>query len=168
MQIDLTRATHARDMSMAPFTSRMRTFVCLSISHPKMQNNTKSTRKTNTSLITSSEEIAADLMSLIPESQATDGTSTGLPHRRRYSCISCRRRKLRCDRQEYGCGLCARLGISCSYPERKRAKRTKDSDVKRLALRICEVNVRKLYEVAVSMLMHNPIMQHKSKIASAT
>lgn len=52
------------------------------------------------------------------------------------SCVSCRRRKLKCDRIKPRCGTCARLRHECEYPERRRNLGQKRRNMKELEARL--------------------------------
>ena len=52
------------------------------------------------------------------------------------SCVSCRRRKLKCDRAKPTCGTCVRLRHDCEYPERRRNLGSKRRNMKELEARL--------------------------------
>jgi hypothetical protein len=52
------------------------------------------------------------------------------------SCVSCRKRKLKCDRIKPKCGTCSRLRHECEYPERRRNLGSKRRNMKELEARL--------------------------------
>jgi hypothetical protein len=52
------------------------------------------------------------------------------------SCVSCRKRKLRCDRVKPQCGTCIRLRHDCEFPERRRNTGSKRRNMKELEARL--------------------------------
>lgn len=52
------------------------------------------------------------------------------------SCVSCRKRKLKCDRIKPKCGTCTRLEHDCEYPERRRNLGSKRRNMKELEARL--------------------------------
>jgi len=52
------------------------------------------------------------------------------------SCVSCRRRKLKCDRVKPQCGTCVRLRHECEYPERRRNLGSRRRNMKELEERL--------------------------------
>ncbi|RDW59491.1 hypothetical protein BP6252_12578 [Coleophoma cylindrospora] len=66
------------------------------------------------------------------------------------SCVSCRRRKLKCDRIKPKCGTCSRLRHDCEYPERKRNLGTKRRNMKQLEARLAEVETKLVSESKAS------------------
>jgi hypothetical protein len=52
------------------------------------------------------------------------------------SCVSCRRRKLKCDRVKPKCGTCIRLRHECEYPERRRNLGSRRRNMKELEERL--------------------------------
>lgn len=52
------------------------------------------------------------------------------------SCVSCRRRKLKCDRVKPSCATCLRAKQSCEYPERKRTVGSKRRNMRELEARL--------------------------------
>lgn len=69
-------------------------------------------------------------------------TSTGnndkapAPVEKTISCVSCRKRKLKCDRTKPKCSTCARLRHDCVYPERRRNTGSKRRNMKELEARL--------------------------------
>ncbi|RKF71198.1 Citrinin biosynthesis transcriptional activator mrl3 [Golovinomyces cichoracearum] len=55
------------------------------------------------------------------------------------SCVSCRKRKLKCDRMKPKCGTCVRLRHECEYPTRRRNVGTKRRNYKEIEARLVEV-----------------------------
>jgi hypothetical protein len=54
------------------------------------------------------------------------------------SCVTCRSRKLRCDRIKPKCSRCARVENDCVYPESRRKPAAKRRNVKELEERLGE------------------------------
>lgn len=52
------------------------------------------------------------------------------------SCVSCRRRKLKCDRIKPKCGTCTRLRHDCEFPERRRNLGSKRRNMRELEERL--------------------------------
>jgi len=52
------------------------------------------------------------------------------------SCVSCRKRKLKCDRTKPKCATCTRLRHDCEYPERRRNLGSKRRNMKELEARL--------------------------------
>lgn len=52
------------------------------------------------------------------------------------ACVSCRSRKLKCDRTKPACTRCARLKSECVYPESRRKPAFKRRNVKELEERL--------------------------------
>jgi hypothetical protein len=52
------------------------------------------------------------------------------------ACISCRARKLKCDRTKPACGRCAKVDNQCVYPESRRKPAFKRRNVKELEARL--------------------------------
>ncbi|ROW12659.1 hypothetical protein VMCG_00177 [Cytospora schulzeri] len=57
------------------------------------------------------------------------------------ACVSCRSRKLKCDRIKPACTRCARLKSECVYPESRRKPAFKRRNVKELEERLAQVEV---------------------------
>ncbi|KUI65341.1 Transcriptional activator protein acu-15 [Cytospora mali] len=57
------------------------------------------------------------------------------------ACVSCRSRKLKCDRTKPACTRCARLKSECVYPESRRKPTFKRRNVKELEDRLAQVEV---------------------------
>ncbi|KAL2164079.1 hypothetical protein VTH06DRAFT_3293 [Thermothelomyces fergusii] len=55
------------------------------------------------------------------------------------ACVTCRSRKLKCDRQKPVCARCAKAGGECVYPESRRKPATKRRSVKELEERLAQV-----------------------------
>jgi hypothetical protein len=71
--------------------------------------------------------------------QATTNTDLGdckKPVEKTISCVSCRKRKLKCDRIKPKCGTCSRLRHECEYPERRRTLGSKRRNMKELEARL--------------------------------
>lgn len=67
---------------------------------------------------------APDDMNVVDDSKrsATQSTATSAPRLNPRSCVTCRRRKVRCNKQE-PCANCVRAGIECIFPAPGRAPR---------------------------------------------
>ncbi|ODA82606.1 hypothetical protein RJ55_01114 [Drechmeria coniospora] len=55
------------------------------------------------------------------------------------ACVSCRARKLKCDRTKPACARCLKLSIECVYPESRRKPMVKRRNVKELEARLAQV-----------------------------
>ena len=64
------------------------------------------------------------------------GESGGPARSKRIACITCRKRKLRCDGERPSCGSCARLGHKCAYDDVRRKSGPKRGYVKELEARL--------------------------------
>lgn len=62
------------------------------------------------------------------------------------SCVSCRKRKLKCDRVKPKCGTCTRLRHECEFPERRRNQNTKRRNIKELEARLAQVETQLISE----------------------
>ncbi|CAD6505332.1 BgTH12-00823 [Blumeria graminis f. sp. triticale] len=62
------------------------------------------------------------------------------------SCVSCRKRKLKCDRVKPKCGTCTRLRHECEYPERRRNLGSKRRNIKELEARLAQVETQLVAE----------------------
>jgi hypothetical protein len=62
------------------------------------------------------------------------------------SCVSCRKRKLKCDRVKPKCGTCTRLRHDCEFPERRRNLGTKRRNIKELEARLAQVETQLISE----------------------
>lgn len=79
----------------------------------------------------SSEDVSpADPPAAAAESASEPGGLEAL------ACVSCRSRKLKCDRTKPACKRCARLKSDCVYPESRRKPATKRRNVKQLEERL--------------------------------
>ena len=58
------------------------------------------------------------------------------PTDKTISCVSCRKRKLKCDRVKPKCGTCTRLRHDCEFPERKRNMGSRRRNMKELEARL--------------------------------
>jgi hypothetical protein len=61
---------------------------------------------------------------------------SAVPIEKTISCVSCRKRKLKCDRTKPKCGTCMRLRHECEYPERRRNLGSKRRNMKELEARL--------------------------------
>ncbi|KAF8847788.1 hypothetical protein BDZ45DRAFT_698912 [Acephala macrosclerotiorum] len=79
---------------------------------------------------------------------ATTATTAndGKPEQKTISCVSCRRRKLKCDRQKPKCSTCTRLRHDCEYPERRRNLGSKRRNMKELEARLAQVETQLVSE----------------------
>ena len=71
--------------------------------------------------------------------QPKDGknkNASGIHAEKTISCVSCRKRKLKCDRLKPKCGTCIRLRHDCEYPERRRNIGSKRRNMKDLEARL--------------------------------
>ncbi|KAL1866224.1 hypothetical protein Daus18300_006888 [Diaporthe australafricana] len=82
----------------------------------------------------SSEDLPPAEAAPDPES----GASTGLEA---LACVSCRARKLKCDRTRPACTRCTRVKSECCYPESRRKPAFKRRNVKELEERLAQVEV---------------------------
>lgn len=75
-------------------------------------------------------------MSTSPE-DAPSGTSD--PAVEPLACVSCRSRKLKCDRHKPACARCTKVSSECVYPESRRKPAFKRRNVKELEERLAQV-----------------------------
>ncbi|TVY56061.1 Citrinin biosynthesis transcriptional activator mrl3 [Lachnellula cervina] len=106
------------------------------------------------------EDLESDAYSTAPAAQASSSeaqtgksqpseasSATGARGQEKtISCVSCRRRKLRCDRIKPQCGTCSRLRHKCEYPERRRNLGSKRRNMKELEERLAQVETRLVAE----------------------
>ena len=81
------------------------------------------------------------------------------PLEKTISCVSCRKRKLKCDRVKPKCGTCSRLKHECEYPERRRNLGYKRRNMKELEARL-GVHLRSIwlnFRLTSSSSGRNPI-----------
>lgn len=71
-----------------------------------------------------------------PPANAGEKAAMAAAIEKTISCVSCRRRKLKCDRQKPKCSTCTRLKHDCEYPERRRNLGTKRRNMKELEARL--------------------------------
>jgi hypothetical protein len=62
------------------------------------------------------------------------------------SCVSCRKRTLKCDRVKPKCGTCTRLRHECEFPERRRNQGSKRRNIKELEARLAQVETQLITE----------------------
>lgn len=74
-----------------------------------------------------------DLPSADAAPDPDSGPNTGLEA---LACVSCRARKLKCDRTKPACTRCTRIGSECCYPESRRKPAFKRRNVKELEERL--------------------------------
>ncbi|KAK0666183.1 putative binuclear zinc transcription factor [Cercophora samala] len=72
------------------------------------------------------------------ELPTASGSGTGAAHEP-LACVSCRTRKLKCDRRKPNCTRCARSGGECHYPESRRKPAFKRRNVRELEERLAQV-----------------------------
>jgi hypothetical protein len=85
-------------------------------------------------------------------------TGDGKAPEKTISCVSCRKRKLKCDRLKPKCGTCTRLRHECEYPERRRTLGSKRRNMKELEARL-GMNIPSCQErlsLTVSSTSRNP------------
>ncbi|KAK4238570.1 transcriptional activator protein acu-15 [Achaetomium macrosporum] len=67
------------------------------------------------------------------------GSAATAPAHEPLACVSCRARKLKCDRQKPVCSRCAKAGGECVYPESRRKPAFKRRNVRELEERLAQV-----------------------------
>ncbi|KAK3357735.1 binuclear zinc transcription factor [Lasiosphaeria hispida] len=72
-------------------------------------------------------------------STSPDEGTTDAPVVEPLACVSCRSRKLKCDRLKPACNRCAKVGGECVYPESRRKPAFKRRNVKELEERLAQV-----------------------------
>ena len=70
------------------------------------------------------------------ERPGTADDKLNAPIEKTISCVSCRKRKLKCDRVKPKCGTCTRLRHECEYPVRRRNMGSKRRNMKELEARL--------------------------------
>nr|CDP31904.1 putative binuclear zinc transcription factor, fungal_trans super family [Podospora anserina S mat+] len=73
-----------------------------------------------------------------PPTASGSGTGATAAHEP-LACVSCRTRKLKCDRRKPNCTRCARSGGDCHYPESRRKPAFKRRNVRELEERLAQV-----------------------------
>ncbi|KAI1460659.1 hypothetical protein F4805DRAFT_371255 [Annulohypoxylon moriforme] len=73
-----------------------------------------------------------------PSNEASGGGQTGSET---LSCVSCRNRKLKCDRVKPRCKRCEKANLECVFPESRRRPAFKRRNVKELEARLAQVEV---------------------------
>jgi hypothetical protein len=73
-------------------------------------------------------------------------TPNAKPPEKTISCVSCRKRKLKCDRVKPKCGTCTRLRHECEFPERRRNQGSKRRNIKELEARLAQVETQLISE----------------------
>jgi hypothetical protein len=73
-------------------------------------------------------------------------TANAKPSEKTISCVSCRKRKLKCDRVKPKCGTCTRLRHECEFPERRRHQGSKRRNIKELEARLAQVETQLISE----------------------
>ncbi|KAK4169531.1 transcriptional activator protein acu-15 [Cladorrhinum sp. PSN259] len=74
-----------------------------------------------------------------PEAGPSNPSATANPGSEPLACVSCRARKLKCDRQRPICTRCSRAGGECVYPESRRKPAFKRRNVRELEERLAQV-----------------------------
>ncbi|KAE8454281.1 hypothetical protein EG329_005206 [Mollisiaceae sp. DMI_Dod_QoI] len=77
---------------------------------------------------------------------SASAANEGKPIEKTISCVSCRKRKLKCDRIKPKCGTCTRLRHDCEYPERRRNLGSKRRNMKELEARLAQVETQLVSE----------------------
>ncbi|KAI5868090.1 fungal-specific transcription factor domain-containing protein [Durotheca rogersii] len=77
----------------------------------------------------------------MPDDESPLEYPSGGPAGEIMSCISCRNRKLKCDRTKPRCNRCERAESECIYPESRRKPTFKRPSVKELEARLAQVEV---------------------------
>ncbi|KJZ76098.1 hypothetical protein HIM_04554 [Hirsutella minnesotensis 3608] len=77
----------------------------------------------------------ASSSSAVPEPLAAESG----PGMEPLSCVSCRARKLKCDRTHPACARCLKAGCECVYPESRRKPAVRRKNVKELEARLAQV-----------------------------
>ncbi|KAI0105459.1 hypothetical protein GGR51DRAFT_571796 [Nemania sp. FL0031] len=75
----------------------------------------------------------------MPEDAAAVARASGGPTGEPLSCVTCRSRKLRCDKVKPVCTRCAKVNGHCVYPESRRKPAFKRRNVKELEERLAQV-----------------------------
>ncbi len=93
----------------------------------------------NEAIDSTSAPVASTSNSEAQEAGATAASSSAAGAKapeKTISCVSCRRRKLKCDRVKPKCGTCIRLRHECEYPERRRNFGSRRRNMKELEERL--------------------------------
>ncbi|KAI1105939.1 fungal-specific transcription factor domain-containing protein [Jackrogersella minutella] len=85
-----------------------------------------------------------------PSNEASAGQTADLS----LSCVSCRTRKLKCDRTKPICNRCEKAKLECVFPESRRKPTFKRRNVKELEARLAQVEVL-LKEAGQNRSLHN-------------
>ncbi|KAH6604245.1 binuclear zinc transcription factor [Trichoderma cornu-damae] len=72
----------------------------------------------------------------VPRADATEASLQGMEP---LACVSCRARKLKCDRTKPACTRCVKVKNECVYPESRRKPNFKRRNVKELEARLAQV-----------------------------
>ncbi|KAI0024836.1 hypothetical protein F4780DRAFT_479255 [Xylariomycetidae sp. FL0641] len=75
----------------------------------------------------------------MPEDETAAEGSSGAQAGESLSCVTCRNRKLKCDRVKPTCARCAKSDSECVYPESRRKPAVKRRNVKELEARLAQV-----------------------------
>ncbi|TVY75878.1 Citrinin biosynthesis transcriptional activator ctnR [Lachnellula suecica] len=78
--------------------------------------------------------------------QASNHESATKAAEKTISCVSCRKRKLKCDRLKPKCATCVRLRHECEYPERRRNLGSRRRNMKELEERLAQVETKLVAE----------------------
>jgi hypothetical protein len=99
---------------------------------------------------------------ILPERSVTSaGCSTNEKHPEVLSCVTCRARKLRCDREKPTCARCAKLNSECVYPESRRKAASKRRNVRELEARL---GMSAPHSTGAHITVMLTCLQHKSKV----
>jgi hypothetical protein len=83
--------------------------------------------------------IAVAVMAHEKERMPAHGPVSGSAGMEPLACVSCRARKLKCDRTKPACTRCIKVNGKCVYPESRRKPATKRRNVKELEARLAQV-----------------------------
>ncbi|KAI0512638.1 hypothetical protein F5B22DRAFT_299953 [Xylaria bambusicola] len=75
----------------------------------------------------------------MPEDAAVVGEASSGPAGESLSCVTCRSRKLKCDKAKPACTRCTKVNGDCVYPESRRKPAFKRKNVKELEERLAQV-----------------------------
>jgi hypothetical protein len=98
------------------------------------------------------------------ESGPSGPTDTDSAKTEPLACVSCRARKLKCDRTKPACTRCVKVSNDCVYPESRRKPTFKRRNVKELEARLGTnyISFLAIYNTQVANYIHQP----KSRIIS--
>lgn len=75
-----------------------------------------------------------------PTQVGSDSAAAGASATEPLACVSCRARKLKCDRIKPACSRCVKIDGACVYPESRRKPTIKRRNVKELEARLGTVH----------------------------